>query len=45
MVYELLVNELGLSVFRVEGTGPLSLREFEVIYEENSAWNFLARVW
>lgn len=42
MVFELLVDQCGLRLFRLDGSSALTLDEFVSIYERNSAWNFLA---
>lgn len=46
MIYELLVHECDLKLFRLkdwlEDLTPLSLQEFVSIYEHGSIWNFLA---
>ena len=42
MIFELLVEECGLRLFRLDGTKTLTLDEFVATYESNSAWNFLA---
>ena len=46
MIYELLVNECNLKLFRLkdwlENLSPLSLQDFICIYEHGSIWNFLA---
>ncbi len=42
MIFELLVEECGLRLFRLDGSRALSSDEFVSVYERNSAWNFLA---
>lgn len=46
MIYELLVRECGLKLFRLkdwlDNLTPLSQQEFVSIYEHGSIWNFLA---
>jgi FkbM family methyltransferase len=44
MLYALLA-ECGLSVFLLDGVGPLSLAELERAFADNTCWNFLARPW
>jgi FkbM family methyltransferase len=41
-VFGLLVDELGMRIFDLEGGGPYSLSRFEQAYESGSHWNFLA---
>ncbi|MFQ5918540.1 MAG: FkbM family methyltransferase [Thermoplasmata archaeon] len=42
MIFELLVEECGLRLFRLDGSRPLSLDEFVSTFRSNTAWNFLA---
>lgn len=46
MIYDLLVHECGLKIFRLKdwlnSSKPLSQQEFIYIYEHSSIWNFLA---
>lgn len=41
--FELLCTELGYSLFRVDGIGPLTLEQFEQTYEAGDCFNFIAR--
>jgi FkbM family methyltransferase len=43
MMYSLLVDEYCLDLFQMDGTGPLSSDALSSIYQNNSAWNFIAR--
>ena len=43
MVHRLLVADCGLSIFDLEGSGPLSEEQFAAVYALNERWNFLAR--
>jgi FkbM family methyltransferase len=42
-IYALLVETAGLRLYTPESDAPLSLDEFERLYEENEQWDFLAR--
>jgi len=42
MVYDLLVKECGLKIFFLDGSGPLSESAMIDVFENESAWNFLA---
>jgi FkbM family methyltransferase len=42
-IHRLLAGELGLSIFDMEGAGPLSEAAFAAVYGRGRKWNFLAR--
>jgi FkbM family methyltransferase len=42
-IHRLLAGDLGLSIFDMEGAGPLSEEEFAGVYAGGTRWNFLAR--
>lgn len=42
--FELLVGELGYALFQVDGTGPLSLAQFQDVFESGECFNFVARL-
>ena len=42
-VHELLTNRAGLRLYDLDGTGPLTRRDFEQIYAEQRRTNFVAR--
>jgi FkbM family methyltransferase len=41
--FELLCGELGYALFRVDGVGPLTLEEFNHVFESGDCFNFIAR--
>ena len=41
--FDLLCTELGYTLFRVDGVGPLSLEQFEQVFEAGDCFNFIAR--
>lgn len=41
--YELLCNESGYALYRVDGIGPLSAKEFDDVFETGDCFNFVAR--
>lgn len=41
--FDLLCTELGYTLFRVDGVGPLSLEQFEHVFEAGDCFNFIAR--
>ena len=43
MVHRLLVGECGLSIFTLDGHGPLSEDELAGIFAANQVWDFVAR--
>lgn len=42
LVYDLLVDQAGLRIFPLDGTGALSREAFSAIFASNRMWNFLA---
>lgn len=42
-IYSLLVNELGMRIFDIDGSGPFSAAQFVESYSGGSVWNYLAR--
>jgi FkbM family methyltransferase len=43
MVHRLLVADCGLSIFTLDGRGPLSQTDFAATFAANRVWDFLAR--
>jgi|SRR5579883_1164630 FkbM family methyltransferase len=44
-VYSLLAEEIGLSIFDLEGNGPYSKAQFEDAFAEDRRWDYVARPW
>ncbi len=42
LMYDLLVTDLDMRIFDMDGSGPYSLRELRDAYESGSRWNFAA---
>jgi FkbM family methyltransferase len=41
-MFDLLVGDLEMRIFDLEGTGPYSLADFRLAYERGTPWNFFA---
>jgi FkbM family methyltransferase len=41
-IYDLLVDDVGVRIFDMEGGGPYSRAEFRRVYDAGSFWNFVA---
>lgn len=45
MMHALLTGDYGLSLFRMNGQGPLDLPELERLFHTGECWNFIARAY
>jgi FkbM family methyltransferase len=43
-IYRLLCDSAGLRIFDLDGDGPYSLAQLEIVYRRNDRWNFVAHL-
>jgi hypothetical protein len=42
-LYDLLVDDLGMRIFDMDGAGPYSRESLRETYESGTRWNFMAK--